>query len=150
VETFADAREAKEYLIGEIVAEAQRENVTLSDVERKMLYFTESAWMPEDTWEANAEFDRTYDQDAYELKIANLIQLAREYDPSTKRQWAQAISALDREDHYLSVIIHYKDVHLVSTRSRPPHDLLKLVLTALLVVALLMAGIVVYSHLTGR
>ena len=39
-----DAREAKEFLISKIVAEAQRENAPLSETERKMLYFTESGW----------------------------------------------------------------------------------------------------------
>jgi hypothetical protein len=35
---FRSGREAKEYLVSRIVAEAQRENVSLSEVERKMLY----------------------------------------------------------------------------------------------------------------
>ncbi len=35
-------REAKEFLASRIVAEAERENVPLSEIERKMLYFTES------------------------------------------------------------------------------------------------------------
>jgi hypothetical protein len=34
---FQSGREAKEFLISRIVAEAQRENVLLSEVERKML-----------------------------------------------------------------------------------------------------------------
>jgi hypothetical protein len=41
---FHSGRQAKEFLISEIIAEAQRENVALSDVERKMLYFTETGW----------------------------------------------------------------------------------------------------------
>ena len=44
MKAFHSGREAKEFLISEIVAEARRENVALSDVERKMLYFTESGW----------------------------------------------------------------------------------------------------------
>jgi hypothetical protein len=35
-------REAKEFLISKIVAEAQHENAPLSETERKMLYFTET------------------------------------------------------------------------------------------------------------
>jgi len=34
-----DAREAKEFLISKVVAEAQLENALLSETERKMLYF---------------------------------------------------------------------------------------------------------------
>ena len=46
MKAFHSGREAKEFLISELVAEAQRENVPLSEVERKMLYFTESGWTP--------------------------------------------------------------------------------------------------------
>jgi hypothetical protein len=44
MKAFHSGREAKEFLISELVAEAQDENVPLSEVERKMLYFTESGW----------------------------------------------------------------------------------------------------------
>ena len=69
-------REAKEVLISEIVAEAQRENVPLSEVERKMLYFTESAWTLPDIMQVNEDFDREYDQGKYEQKIAKLVKKA--------------------------------------------------------------------------
>lgn len=39
---FHNAREAKEFLISKIVAEAQLEGIPLSEIERKMLYFSES------------------------------------------------------------------------------------------------------------
>jgi len=39
---FQSAREAKEFLISRIVEEAQRENIVLSESERKMLYFSET------------------------------------------------------------------------------------------------------------
>ena len=54
-------REAKEFLIAQIVDEAEREGKSLTDIERRMLYFTETAWMPEDTWQASEAFDRDYD-----------------------------------------------------------------------------------------
>lgn len=43
MKAFHSGREAKEFLISELVAEAQRENVPLSEVERKMQYYTK--WM---------------------------------------------------------------------------------------------------------
>lgn len=70
---FSSAREAKEYLVSRIVDEAQREGVALSEVERKMLYFTETAWTLPDIMEVSDEFDRDYDQNEYEKKIAGLI-----------------------------------------------------------------------------
>jgi hypothetical protein len=50
---FSTAREAKEFLVSEIVAEAQRKNVPLSEIERKMLYFSETGWTLPDIMEVN-------------------------------------------------------------------------------------------------
>jgi hypothetical protein len=41
---FASAREAKQFLVAQIADEAQREGVSLSEIERKMLYFSETDW----------------------------------------------------------------------------------------------------------
>src|ERR1700761_4950167 len=92
------SREAKEFLIAQIVAEAELENVPLDDVERRMLYFTETAWMPEGTWDANAEFTRTYDQDSYEAKVATLISNACQRNRATASKWRKAIATLEKED----------------------------------------------------
>ena len=51
--TFNSGREAKEYLIAQIVLEAEREGMPLSETERKMMYFTETAWTLPDIWEVN-------------------------------------------------------------------------------------------------
>jgi len=66
---FSNAREAKEFLVSRIVQEAQQEGVSLSEVERKMLYFTETAWTLPDIMEVSDEFDRTYDQGEYEQRL---------------------------------------------------------------------------------
>jgi hypothetical protein len=50
---------AKNFLIERIVVEAQSEGVKLSEIERKMLYFTESAEVLPDMAEVSSEFDRT-------------------------------------------------------------------------------------------
>jgi hypothetical protein len=68
--TFPSARDAKEFLVSRIVAESQREGVSLSEVERKMLYFSESAWTLPDIAEVNDAFDREYNQAEYEQKLA--------------------------------------------------------------------------------
>jgi hypothetical protein len=46
VQTFSSAREAKEFLVERIVSQAQHDAVALSDIERKMLYFSETGWTP--------------------------------------------------------------------------------------------------------
>ena len=69
VQTFATTRDAKEFLVSRIVAESQREGVPLSEVERKILYFSETAWTLPDIEEVNDAFDREYNQAEYERKI---------------------------------------------------------------------------------
>lgn len=129
-------REAKEFLISKIVEEAHRENVPLSEVERKMLYFTESGWTLPDIMKVNEDFDSEYDQDEYEDKIKKLVTKAYgriskgsrdEYD-----RWWASIRFLEREDHYLLVMIQ-------SARLRPRGDQLRLFSTGLAIVTLLLA-----------
>jgi|ERR1700683_2032388 len=106
---FSTAREAKEFLVSGIVTEAQRENVPLSDIERKMLYFTETGWTLPDIMEVNDAFDREYDQNKYEKKIAGLIRnatkRARKESPESFASWISAARKLKKEDHYISVMI---------------------------------------------
>ena len=73
MKAFHSGREAKEFLVSQIVEEAQRENIPLSEVERKMLYFTESGWTLPDIMKVSEDFDRENDQAEYERKIAKLV-----------------------------------------------------------------------------
>ncbi len=138
MQTFGTAREAKEFLVARIVTEAQRENVPLSAVERKMLYFSETAWTLPDIAEVNEAFDREYDQAEYERKIANLIRKlatrARAEDREELDAWTEAVRTLKKEDHYLLVMIAAAEAS-----GRPRGDFLKLLATALAVVAVLLA-----------
>jgi hypothetical protein len=106
---FSNAREAKEFLVSRIVQEAQQEGVSLSEVERKMLYFTETAWTLPDIMEVSDEFDRTYDQGEYEQKIAGLVRNAGKRAQKENREeygrWWDAIRVLSKEDHYVLVMI---------------------------------------------
>lgn len=103
---FSSVREAKEYLISRIVAQADRDGVPLSDVERKMLYFSETGWTLPDMRSVNQEFDRIYDQDEYERKIGGIVRRIRdEPDSSHDETWKSAVSRLQDEDHYLEVLI---------------------------------------------
>ena len=106
---FATCRDAKEFLVVRILDEAQREGVSLSEVERKMLYFSETGWAPPDIAETSRRFDSEYDQPEYETKIAQLIGNAREGARKENQQeydaWSDAVSTLSKEDHYLLVMI---------------------------------------------
>jgi len=47
------AQAAKEYLIAQIVEQARLENIPLSEIEIKMLHFTESVETLPDIWEVS-------------------------------------------------------------------------------------------------
>src|SRR5450432_3243833 len=123
MKAFHSGREAKEFLISQIVEEAQRENIPLSDIERKMLYFTESGWTLPDIMKVNEDFDQEYEQSRYEQKIAKLVTKADRRISEGPRddygRWWIAIRFLEREDHYISVMIR-------SAGLRPRGDQLRL------------------------
>lgn len=109
MQTFLTARDAKEFLINRIVAEAELEGVSLSEVERKMLYYSETASTVPDIKDVNEAFERDYDQAKYERKIAKLVDSARARDSDEDRNdsdgWSEAIRLLGKEDHYLLVLV---------------------------------------------
>jgi hypothetical protein len=131
VKYFNHACQAKEFLVAQIVQQAQLEGVPLSEIEQKMLYFTESGWTLPNIMEVAEKFDEEYDQDEYEKKIAKLVKSAakramkRPGDDYAK--WWEAIRLLGREDHYISVMINGAGL-------RPRGDQPKLLATALSIV----------------
>lgn len=103
---FRSQKEAKEYLVGRIVAEAERENVPLSEIERKMVYFSETDGAPPGMLEVNAEFERDYDHNEYEQKIAALVRnLVASASPDEQNSWHEAVLKLSEGDHYLLMMI---------------------------------------------
>ena len=105
-----DSTAAKQFLISRVIEEAEFEHVPLSEVEKKMLYFTEVHPSLPDIYEVNAEFERDYDSDEYEAKIMGLLKSARDRDRrqslSQSQQWRDAIEALKEEDHYILVMVY--------------------------------------------
>jgi hypothetical protein len=136
MKNFSSARQAKEFLVSKIIEEAQREGVPLSEVERKMLYFSETGWTLPDMVEVNEQFDSEYGQAEYEKKIAKLIrgvtERAREESSEEYRSWRDAVRALRKEDHYLLVMVDQ-----ASRSVRPPGDRLKLWSTGFAVVGVI-------------
>jgi hypothetical protein len=137
---FATDREAKEYLVARIVDEATREGSPLTEIERKMLHFTESGWTLPDIMEVNAEFERDYDNDEYEAKIHALVNAIEAGDktgnPGDVETWRSAVAKLREGDHYLLVLIDGLSLPGQS-KPRPPGDFVRLILTAIGLSALL-------------
>ena len=141
---FARSREAKEFLVARIVAEANKEGVPLSEVERKMLYFSETDWTLPDIEEVSEAFAREYDDDEYEKKITSLVRNARKRARKEDRQefdaWSDAVRMLSKEDHYLLVMIE---------QDAPPGDLWKLWGTGLLIVGVAVVAPIFLSFRFG-
>jgi hypothetical protein len=105
-----DSVAAKQFLISKVVEEANFEQVSLSEIEKKMLHFTEVHPSLPDIYEVNAEFERSYNLDEYEAKITNLLRSARDRDrnesPSREQLWKDALAELSKEDHYILVMVY--------------------------------------------
>lgn len=163
--TFQTERLAKEYLVERIDAEAQREQVPLSEIERKMLYFTESGWTLPNILEVNAEFERDYDDEEYELKIAGLVREIDKQNETTggdeQSKWDDAIVKLAEGDHYLLVLIGLGRSSPARQFSewlpagnfyrtgkvRPPGDFLRLIVVALALAVVMFAVVAIESWL---
>ncbi len=142
--SFRTVREAKEYLIRRILAQADRDGVPLSDVERNMLYFTETGWTLPNMMEISRDFDRNYDQDEYENKIGQIIRRINHEPDSDRDDWNRAVKRLRAEDHYLLVMI---DGAFSVPAKRSRWDLVKLVLAgAIVIVVFLPILSFIHSH----
>ena len=104
---FITVRDAKQYLIDRIVAQADQDGIPLTDVERKVLYFSETGWTLPDMMTISREFDETYDQNEYESKIGQIVRRIHErsHDNGDDGNWDEAVERLADEDHYLLVLI---------------------------------------------
>jgi len=60
--------EAKDSLVKQAVEQARLEGVPLSDLEGRMMYFTETGEYPEDPLALNEEFQKEYETDEYDEK----------------------------------------------------------------------------------
>jgi uncharacterized membrane protein YidH (DUF202 family) len=102
-------KQAKDFLVQQTTEQATRENIPLSDIEKRMMYFTESdATSCDNPLELNDEFEAQYNTPEYEAKISRLLHRAYERlkgeDPERVREWNLAIRTLRRGDHYILVL----------------------------------------------
>ena len=123
MQRFTSAREAKEFLVSKIVEEARLEDVPLSEMEEKMLYFSETHWSLPDIYAVNEAFEREYSTEEYEQKVAMLIRnlLARltRDDSTSLDRWHEAVHLLRSEDHYIVVLIGRANGNLTSSAPNP-------------------------------
>ena len=99
--------EAKDFLVQQTAEQAALENVPLSDLEKRMMYFTETDECPEDPIALNDAFEAEYDTDEYEAKISKLMHHAylriKKENPETLHRWKAAMRELSKGDHCILV-----------------------------------------------
>lgn len=165
---FQSEREAKEYLIGRITAQAKQQGVPLSDVERKMLYFSETSWALPGMLDINTEFERDYDNAEYEQKIARLVREIERGNAGVggeeQSKWDDAVVKLSEGDHYLLVLIDLgcSSASRLSSKwlpafdfygtgkARPRGDLLRLILVAFAATLIMIPVVFLASWLKNR
>jgi len=101
-------REAKDFLVKQAIEQARLEGLPLSELERRMMYFTEGSDAVEDPVSLNEEFEKQYDPTEYEAKLRKLLGNAykrlKTESPASITEWNKAIEALQEGDHYLLVL----------------------------------------------
>jgi hypothetical protein len=137
---FPTTRDAKEYLIGRILAQADKDVVSLSDVERKMLYFSETGWTLPNMMVISEDFDRNYNQNEYEAKIGEVIQHVRDGASGKHGDdgWNEAVKRLRGDDGYNVAA------------KRPSGDIFRLIVASVLVSAVCIGStFIVYAHVAN-
>jgi hypothetical protein len=104
-----NTKQAKDFLVQQTAEQAALDGVALSEVEKKMMYFTESDPVScEYPYEINDEFEAQCETAEYEGKISRLLRRAydrlKQEDPERKRLWDQAIRKLREGDHYFLIL----------------------------------------------
>jgi len=147
VEPIDPIREAKIFLASRIAEEAELQGFPLADIERKMLYYSDSGWTLEDISTVNDAIARQLDRKEYEKRMASLIRNLRarlraagdeEYE-----NWIRAIRVLKqtqeekKETHYILALI---------AAAQPKGEVSRLVITALVVIAVLILAVFLASQ----
>jgi hypothetical protein len=136
-----DTKQAKDFLAEQVAEQAALDNTPLSDIERRMMYFTESDPKScSDPHALNDEFEGQQDTAEYEGKMSVLLQHAyqrlKANDPEAKRTWDQAVRELRKGDHYFLVLWDIKR----PTQNRTRDVAVMVVIGLLVVVGLYVAA----------
>src|SRR5208283_4458205 len=94
-----NTRQAKDFLAQQAADQAALEKVPFSDLEKRMMYFTESDPSSCDNpIDLNADFEKQYDTKEYEPKISRLLHHSykrlKNGDREKLRDWTEAIDTL--------------------------------------------------------
>jgi hypothetical protein len=143
------AMAAKEFLIGQILEEAEREGVKLSNVEVQMLHFNPSWGGRQAIPEVARTFENEYSPAEYERKVVALVvaslKRARKENAALERRIRQAGAELKHGDYYLSPM-----VAAAVKKVRPRGDLVLLIVAAIGVTGVIAALAAFERYLDAR
>jgi hypothetical protein len=116
-----NTKQAKDFLVEQAIEQAALDGVLLADVEKRMMYFTESDPAScDNAIELNNEFEAEHETKEYETKISRLLHHAysrlKQENPERVRNWDEAIRTLREGDHYLLVMVNQSKVSGVTWR----------------------------------
>ena len=107
--TFERQTDAKRFVMGKVLEQAEREGITLTNAERHMLAWSESD--PEVTADAvlAEALAQEMSDEAFESKVSGLIRRAFERevaaDKNAKSVYREARAKLGEGDHYIVVMM---------------------------------------------
>jgi hypothetical protein len=142
-------KQAKDFLVEQTAQQAALENIPLSDLEKRMMYFTESDPSYDDYIGLTAEFEEQYDTAEYEAKIARLLRNAhrrlKKENAETARVWKASFRKLREGDHYLLVLWSAAPL-----RDHPTRDVFKHVGIGVLIAVLLFIGMIITEAIRAK
>jgi hypothetical protein len=137
------ALEAKKFLVDQTAEQAALENVPLSDLEKRMMYITETGECPEDPITLNDAFEAEYDTKTYEKKISRLMAHAysriKRGNSEKLRLWNNDFSILAKGNHYL-LIFWRRNPFRKTPRMWRPYVLVALAATSFYLLTFLFFG----------
>jgi hypothetical protein len=141
-----DTTQAKDFLADQVAEQAALDNTPRSDIERRMMYFTESD--PKscpDPLGLNDEFQGQHDTAEYETKMSALLRHAHQRlkanDPEAKHTWDQAVRELRKGDHHFLVLWDIKP---------PSENRARAVIVMVVIGLLVVAGIHIAATWNGK
>lgn len=105
-----NTKQAKDFMADQAAQQAALERTPLSDLERRMMYFTESDPAScNDPISLNEQFEQKCDTAEYEEKMSRLLSHAynrlKDENVGGTVQWDEAISTLEHGDHYILALL---------------------------------------------
>src|SRR5215467_105917 len=141
-------KQAKDFLVQQVKEQARLDGISLSELEARMMYFTESDDSCENPLKLNEEFEAKYDTAEYEPKVSRLLHRAykrlKDENPENKRNWSLAIQTLRKGDHYVLVLWD-----VAPQSDHPMRDFFKPFNIGLLIAVGIFVAIVLY-HFAGH